>query len=65
MAQKRQKPRDPAEQKYETELIERCKRGEMSAFDELVSHYEKRVFNFAYRIAGNYDDANDVAQKHL
>ncbi len=63
MAPKRQQPKDPALQKYENDLIERCKRGEMSAFDELVSHYEKRVFNFAYRIAGNYDDANDVAQE--
>ena len=52
-----------AERSAERELIRRCKSGDMSAFDELVSRYEKRVFNFAYRIAGNYDDACDVAQE--
>lgn len=44
-------------------LIQRCKDGDIGAFDELVAHFEKRVFNFAYRIAGNYDGANDVAQE--
>jgi RNA polymerase sigma-70 factor (ECF subfamily) len=44
-------------------LIERCKAGEVSAFDDLVHRYEKRVFNCALRIAGNYNDACDVAQE--
>ena len=43
-------------------LIERCKRGDMAAFNDLVRRYEKQVYNFAYRLTGNYDDANDVAQ---
>jgi RNA polymerase sigma-70 factor (ECF subfamily) len=43
--------------------IQQCKQGLISAFDALVERYEKRVFNFAYRMAGNYDDANDVAQE--
>lgn len=43
-------------------LIERCKLGDLAAFNELVKKYEKQVYNFAYRLAGNYDDANDVAQ---
>lgn len=47
----------------ERALIQRCKDGDIGAFDELVAHFEKRVFNFAYRIAGNYDSANDVAQE--
>jgi RNA polymerase sigma-70 factor, ECF subfamily len=47
----------------ERELIQQCKQGVISAFDKLVERYEKRVFNFAYRMAGNYDDANDVAQE--
>ena len=47
----------------ESGLIERCKAGEVSAFDELVRHYEKRVFNCALRITGNYNDACDVAQE--
>ena len=45
----------------ERHLIERCKRGDLSAFNELVLRYEKQVYNLAYRLTGNYDDANDVA----
>jgi RNA polymerase sigma-70 factor (ECF subfamily) len=44
-------------------LIERCKQGDLSAFDELVRRYEKQVYGFAYRMAGNYDDANDIASE--
>jgi RNA polymerase sigma-70 factor (ECF subfamily) len=44
----------------ELALIERCKRGEHDAFDRLVSSYEKRIFSFAYRLCGHYDDANDI-----
>jgi RNA polymerase sigma-70 factor (ECF subfamily) len=43
-------------------LITRCQRGDIEAFNLLVQRYERVVFNFAYRLAGNYDDANDVAQ---
>ncbi len=47
----------------ERALIERCKKGDLGAFNELVKKYEKQVYNFAYRLTGNYDDANDVAQE--
>ncbi len=47
----------------ERTLIERCKRGDLAAFNELVKKYEKQVYNFAYRLTGSYDDANDVAQE--
>ncbi|MEN6357834.1 MAG: sigma-70 family RNA polymerase sigma factor [Armatimonadota bacterium] len=47
----------------EQALISRCKNGDIKAFDELVTHFQKRVYNFAYGIAGNYDDANDIAQE--
>ncbi len=46
----------------EKALIERCKQGDLAAFNELVKKYEKQVYNFAYRLTGNYDDANDIAQ---
>lgn len=42
-------------------LIDRCKLGERSAFDILIRGYEKRVYNLAYRLSGNYDDANDIS----
>jgi RNA polymerase sigma-70 factor (ECF subfamily) len=43
-------------------LIERCKRGDRQALEELLGHYEKPVYNAAYRIIGNPDDAADVTQ---
>ena len=42
-------------------LIDRCKRGDRDAFDTLVRTYEKRVYNLAYRLSGNYDEANDIS----
>ncbi|MBW3622085.1 MAG: sigma-70 family RNA polymerase sigma factor [Armatimonadetes bacterium] len=45
----------------EKRIIERCKLGDAAAFNELVLRYEKQVYNLAYRLTGNYDDANDVA----
>jgi RNA polymerase sigma-70 factor (ECF subfamily) len=42
-------------------LIDRCKRGDMAAFDTLVHNYEKRVYNLAYRLSSHYDEANDIA----
>lgn len=45
----------------ERAIIERCKEGDLSAFDELVRRYSKQIFNFAYRMTQNYDDANDIA----
>jgi len=51
------------EREEERVLIQRCKDGEIGAFDVLVRRYEKRVFNCALRIAGNYNDAADVAQE--
>lgn len=44
-------------------LIERSKNGDVSAFEMLIEAYQKKVFNLAYRIIGNYDDANDIAQE--
>ena len=54
---------DATDKLYVRSLIQRCKQGDICAFNELVQRYQKRVFNFAYRMAGNYDDANDVAQE--
>lgn len=47
----------------ERRLVERCKQGLAGAFDELVLKYQKVVFNVAYRLLGNYDEANDLAQE--
>ena len=43
-------------------LIERCKRGDRQALEQLLADYERPVYNAAYRIVGNPDDAADVTQ---
>lgn len=52
-----------SERATERALIARCKNGEVGAFDELFKRYEKRVFNCAYHISGNYNDACDISQE--
>jgi len=47
----------------ETELIDRCQKGDLSAFDDLVRLYEKKVYNLAYRMCGNHEDASDLSQE--
>jgi RNA polymerase sigma-70 factor (ECF subfamily) len=46
----------------ELELVRRCQKGDGHAFEVLVGRYEKPIFNVAFRMLGNYDDAADVAQ---
>lgn len=44
-------------------LIRRCQRGDFEAMNELIQAYQKHVFNLAFRLSGNYDDAQDIAQE--
>ncbi len=44
------------------ELIARIRRDDAVALEELVSRYEDRVYNLAYRMLGNKEDAEDVLQ---
>lgn len=53
----------PGSNSDDIRLVERCQRGDRQAFDELVTRYQKRVFNLAYRILGDYEEANDLAQE--
>jgi RNA polymerase sigma-70 factor (ECF subfamily) len=46
-------------------LLERAKTGDIAAFEELIECYQRKIFNIALRIVGNYDDANDLAQEVL
>ena len=43
-------------------LVNDCKRGDRRALAQLVSQYERPVYNAAYRILGNADDAADTTQ---
>lgn len=47
----------------EADLIARCKTGDRGAFDELIRKYERKVYNFAYRLSGNHEDAGDIASE--
>jgi RNA polymerase sigma-70 factor (ECF subfamily) len=44
-------------------LIEWAKAGNISAFEELISLYEKKIYNFCYRMTNNREDAEDLAQE--
>jgi RNA polymerase sigma-70 factor, ECF subfamily len=43
-------------------LIERCKKGDVEAYTQLVRKYQQVIYNCALRIVGNPEDAADVAQ---
>jgi len=49
-------------QKIPREVIEGCKAGDERAFEEMVLSYQKKVFNIAYRMLGNIEEAKDLAQ---
>jgi RNA polymerase sigma-70 factor (ECF subfamily) len=49
--------------KIQKEVIENCKAGDPKAFAEIVLHRQKRVFNIAYRMLGNSEEAKDLAQE--
>ena len=45
------------------ELIYRAKMGDVAAFEELISGYEKKVYNTVYRFLENTEDARDITQE--
>src|SRR2546422_629216 len=45
------------------QIVEQIKTGNDAAFDELMRRYKRPVVNFCYRMLGNADDADDVAQE--
>lgn len=47
----------------EKELVRKSKEGDVEAFEELIRSYEKRIYNIAFRMAGDRDDAFDIAQE--
>jgi len=47
----------------EKELIKRAKKGDVEAFEQLIEGCQKKVFNIALRMLGNYDDASELAQE--
>jgi RNA polymerase sigma-70 factor (ECF subfamily) len=46
-----------------SDLILRCQTGSRDAFDELISRYQRYVFNLIYQHLGDIDEIDDVAQE--
>jgi len=44
------------------DLIAKARRGDVEAYNLLVSRWEKRVFNYLLRLVANREDALDVSQ---
>ncbi len=51
------------ERAREADLVARAAAGDGEAFAELVQPFEPKVYNLAYRMCGNHDDAYDLAQE--
>ena len=52
-----------ASPKIEKGVIDAFKAGDEKAFGEIVLAYQRRVFNIAYRMLGNREEAKDLAQE--
>src|SRR5881397_2081352 len=47
----------------ESELVRRARRGDLTAYDELVRRYQERIYATVYHMTSNHEDANDLAQE--
>jgi RNA polymerase sigma-70 factor (ECF subfamily) len=47
----------------ESELVRQAKRGDLAAFESLVSRHEQRIYGLARRLTGSEEDAQDVTQQ--
>jgi RNA polymerase sigma-70 factor (ECF subfamily) len=47
----------------ELQLVEKARRGDVAAFGELITKYERRVYRMARQITQNDEDAEDVLQE--
>ena len=46
----------------ENDLIKRCRDKDPRAMEQIVKRYQKQVYNTAYGIVGNREDAQDITQ---
>lgn len=44
-------------------LVQLARKGDQDAMDSLVRRHYKSVFNLAYRLCNNYDDAHDIVSE--
>jgi RNA polymerase sigma-70 factor (ECF subfamily) len=53
---------DIIEQDEDLDEVDRCRKGDDGAFEQLVAKHQKRMLNISYRITGSYEDACEVVQ---
>ncbi len=53
----------PEERADDRSLVERATRGDREAFGALVQRHQDRIFNLAYQVVRNREDALDVSQE--
>jgi RNA polymerase sigma-70 factor (ECF subfamily) len=53
----------PLDEPELTELIRLSRLGDADAFDRLVRHFHRPIYNMAYRLLGDRDNAEDVLQE--
>ncbi len=46
----------------DSRLVRECLQGDRKAFEEIVDKYTKPVFNVAFRVIGDADEAEDITQ---
>jgi len=56
------KDHDQSKTAHEGNLIKRCRDGDQRAMEQIVKLYEKQVYNTAFGIVGNQEDAQDITQ---
>lgn len=54
---------DTREPITDTALVAAARNGDATAYGELFSRYQSRIYNYAYGIAGNREDAADITQE--
>lgn len=47
------------------ELVRKSQADDLTAFEQLVLLYQKRVYTLGYQLTGNYDDAQDLSQEAM
>ena len=55
--------RDSSDDISNSELVKKSQLGDKNAFEELVRRHQELVFSLAYKLTGNRELANDVAQE--
>jgi RNA polymerase sigma-70 factor (ECF subfamily) len=47
----------------EVALVEKARKGDLGAYDDLVRRYQERIYATVYHMTSNHEDANDLAQE--